>query len=119
MTSSRAVLIFLFASVALALVSASKNDLVVGYPQYDSRVFVNEKVHAPAKLWGGKVVIEKEYRSPHIRFITMIRAFDQNSSGHGAHVAIVGGGIGFDYVKLRFKSERLRGVDFNVEVHGK
>ena len=41
----------------------------------------------------------------------MIPALDQNHNEHGAKARIVGGGVGYDYVKLKFTSE------FYVEVY--
>ena len=118
MVSSRIILVFFLAIVATAL--ATKHDMIIGIRQIGDREFIREKIYKAPSKWGFKhQVIEKEFRSPYIRTITMIRALDQNTSGHGAEVTVTGGGVGYDYVKLKFESETFRGIDFYLEIYGR
>ena len=122
MSPSHTTFIFIFATIAIVLAYAEpieRHDLILGQRIIGDHEFVYEKVYEAASKIGQKLVIEKEFRNPAVRSITMIRVLDQNDSGHGAQVNITGGGVGYEYVKLRFKSERFRSIDFIVEIYGR
>lgn len=51
--------------------------------------------------------------------ITKIAAYDQKRDGTGAYAFIISGGLGFQYVVLKFISQRGFGIDFVVELFGR
>ncbi|XP_077288073.1 putative salivary secreted peptide [Arctopsyche grandis] len=50
--------------------------------------------------------------------ITYIRAYDQYTNGNGGYCTLLSGGLGFQNVKLHFKSQRGHGIKFILEIWG-
>lgn len=51
--------------------------------------------------------------------ITYIQALDQYNRNTGGYARVLGGGVGYSYVTLGFKSRYFRGMKFIVEIYGK
>ena len=117
MASSYVILIFLFICSPIFL-HAERNNLIVGKNEIDDQVYAQRVLEK--KQWGRILDFVREiapFRDPWIRNITMIRALDQNLSGHGGKASILD--INNGTVKMRFVSERSHGIDFIVEIYGK
>lgn len=53
------------------------------------------------------------------RTITAIRITDQKYNGTGGYAQLYGGGIGFNYTTIHFKSQRNQGFLFILEIFGR
>ncbi|KAL7304490.1 hypothetical protein TKK_0003282 [Trichogramma kaykai] len=104
-----------------AALAEARNDLVIGVRQPNDFLIQRELVQKDADVsaLGIRTSYERTFTGNNISNITMIRALDQHDNGHGATAQIVGGGVGFKYVTIKFKSELFRGIDFVVEIYGK
>ena len=116
MVSPKLALVCLLAFVAV--VSAGKNDLIIGHRVYGDRPIQTESIVMDASKIGRIVTITKTFSGNGYSTITQVQAIDRNASGHGAKVSLVAGGEGNKFVTLKFESERFRGIDFFVEIFG-
>lgn len=54
-----------------------------------------------------------------VKVITSIRVFDQVSNGDGGYVSLYGGGVNYNHSVIHLKSQRNKGYNFIVEIHGR
>lgn len=97
----------------------SSNDLIVGSRTYDDQLVHEENIAIGASIIGKKVIHEQTIKVLTNHVITQVLALDQATGNTGAEVTVTKGGPGQDSITLRFKSQRFRGIYFNVKVYAK
>ena len=112
MAFSKLVLLCLFALVATVI--SLPNDLMIGTRIRGDELVQKEVIEKSYSLFGS-VEIDKTFNG--YSKITMIRAIDRSTNGHGAKVTVIAGGVGQAFVTLHFQSESVRGIDFEVEIY--
>lgn len=95
------------------------NDLVVGQRQARDSLVYTESITEKFLVSGKKLIITKNIEVPNGYVITQVRALDKATDGTGAEATVIGGGPDMDWISLRFKSQRWRGIYFNIEVYAK
>ncbi|XP_001599861.1 probable salivary secreted peptide [Nasonia vitripennis] len=111
--------VFILAVFATLAVTFANNDLIIGDHVAGDRLLQLEHIEKDAAWWGEKGSITRTFEGDTFAKITMVRALDKHDNGHGATAEIIAGGVGHSYVTIKFVSERLRGIDFIVEIYGK
>ena len=126
MTPSRLSLTFLILTLSFVFIHAQeqdngqRNDLVVGVREPKDYLIQREAVKVdPGFENVFKASYERTFTGNNNAIITQYRALDQHPNGHGATAIPIGGGVGENYVTLKFKPELFRGIDFIVELYGK
>lgn len=116
MASQHLIVLALFATLA---VTFANHDLIIGDHVPGDRLLQVEQIEKDAAWWGEKSSITKTFEGDTFAKITMVRALDKHTNDHGATAEIIAGGVGYSYVTIKFVSERLRAIDFIVEIYGK
>lgn len=106
---------------AAAVVPAANNkshNLIVGSRLPGDRLIWGESVMKASK-WLQIVTLEKNFNATKYERITQIRAMDRRTDGNGAFAKVIKGGVGYNNVTLRFKSQRGYEINFWVEVYAR
>lgn len=122
MASLRLLFATLFAIVALtsAELPPRPNDVIVGSRVPGDHVIGNiQHITKDASYIGKIVTVTKTFQGDGFSKITQIRALDQYSDGNGATAHFIAGGVGSNFVTIKFESQRFRGIDFVVELYGR
>lgn len=93
-----------------------RNDLRVGRKgEYD----VLQIQEFLKKDWsiGGNVEAVFSFTNSVPKKISYIEILDQATNGHGAKPSIIRGGVGYNFVDIKFRSEVFRGINFLVNVY--
>lgn len=126
MASFNLSIIVLLATVAVLSVQVQSQDvpigshtIFVGRREQNDKLIYTDHISESFSLTGQKKVLERVVRAPENHIITAVHAIDDATDGTGAEPSIVSGGPGSDWVAVKFKSHRLRGVYFTLEVYAK
>ena len=112
------VLVLALALVAGSVSAASKtHNLIIGSRQYGDSLLYAENISKPSSLL--RIVEVKKTFNVKNHVITQVAALDMKTNGNGAIASRLGGGIGYDNITLKFKSQRGHGINFRVEIYGK
>ncbi|XP_058799496.1 probable salivary secreted peptide [Phymastichus coffea] len=108
-----------FSAEVASQAEIGSHSITVGIREQNDKMIHQEHISESFLITGQKKIIERVIRASENHVITMVRAIDDATDGTGAEPSITSGGPGSDWVAVRFKSQRLRGVYFNLEVYAK
>ncbi|XP_012535215.1 probable salivary secreted peptide [Monomorium pharaonis] len=94
------------------------NHLIVGYRMPGDRLVLRQSIYKKAE-WMKVQVVEKNFNVSRWERITLIQALDQQTNGTGAFPSIVRGGVGYNNVTLKFKSQRGYAINFVVQLYSR
>ncbi|XP_003425836.1 probable salivary secreted peptide [Nasonia vitripennis] len=97
----------------------TSNDLVVGSRQARDSLVYTESITEKFLVSGKKLIITRNIQVPNGYVITQVRATDKAADGTGAEATVIGGGPDMEFISLRFKSQRWRGIYFDIQVYAK
>lgn len=107
----------MFLAVLFVSVKAQSNDLILGEKTFNDHLLLQEPVEEPYTiLW--KTSRDKTFTTPGQTDITRLEVLDRKSDGTGAYVSLLGGGVGHNFVSLRFESQWNHGIHFIVNLYG-
>lgn len=105
----------------LAVSSSQSHDLILGQAAYGDVVIYRLNEYK----YGFPFIVRKteiEYPEPGQHNFAFIRAIfikDNESDGTGGYPAVVAGGVGQRFVKIKLKSQRGSGFNFTVTIYGR
>lgn len=108
----------LLGAVFFISAEAQSNNLSLGDRVIGDQLLLQTSVEEEYKFLQ-KVSLEKTFSTTGGTKITRVEALDRKTDGTGAYVTVLGGGVGENYVSLRFKSQRNHGIHFVVNLYGR
>ncbi|XP_066148415.1 uncharacterized protein [Euwallacea fornicatus] len=91
-------------------------DIILGSIQYQDRLLFSQIYRKDYSWWTSKQKIV-QYNAGYQR-ISAIRIYNHKLDGLTSKATILGGGIGYSYVRFKLESQRNRGFQFLVEIYG-
>ncbi|XP_071573747.1 probable salivary secreted peptide [Temnothorax nylanderi] len=94
-------------------IDSKSNHLIVGSRVPGDRLALLQRIEKN-RSWGEVQVIQKTFNVSRWGRITMIEALDQTP--YGAYVSILSGGLGHNYVTLKFQSQRGQSIKYLLQL---
>ncbi|XP_043272547.1 probable salivary secreted peptide [Venturia canescens] len=98
--------------------SGKSHALIVGGRVLGDRCVYKEHIVKDSS-WFRIVTHEQVYNVSKYERITQVKATDRATDGNGARASLLGGGPGFSSAKLRLKSQRGHGIDYDIEIYAR
>lgn len=108
----------LLVAVLIVLAEAQQNNFTMGERETGDKLVLQKPVEVDYKV-AQITELEESFTTTNNAKITKFEAVDRKTDGTGAYVTILGGGLGQNYVTLKFKSKRNHGIHHMVTLYGK
>ncbi|XP_015591251.1 probable salivary secreted peptide [Cephus cinctus] len=98
--------------------SSLSHNLIVGSRLPGDRLVRQQSV-VRSSSWMQVTTWQQTFNATLYTYITQVRSLDQKTNGNGAQASLIAGGPGYNYVTLRFKSQRGHGINHVVQLYAR